>query len=87
VTKSAHPARFSPDDKFSRHRVTIKKRSVVIFLSHCHEFLFSLSPFENPDSVSSSPSNQLNRSKCVGVNNEIVVGALDFGSAREIRAG
>lgn len=25
-TKSAHPARFSPDDKFSRHRVTIKKR-------------------------------------------------------------
>ncbi|KAJ3099463.1 snoRNP complex protein, partial [Physocladia obscura] len=26
VTKSAHPARFSPDDKFSRHRVTLKKR-------------------------------------------------------------
>lgn len=26
VTTSAHPARFSPDDKFSRHRVTIKKR-------------------------------------------------------------
>ncbi|XP_037388861.1 H/ACA ribonucleoprotein complex subunit 3 [Pygocentrus nattereri] len=25
-TSSAHPARFSPDDKFSRHRVTIKKR-------------------------------------------------------------
>ncbi|XP_058637377.1 H/ACA ribonucleoprotein complex subunit 3 [Onychostoma macrolepis] len=25
-TGSAHPARFSPDDKFSRHRVTIKKR-------------------------------------------------------------
>lgn len=25
-TKSAHPCRFSPDDKFSRHRVTIKKR-------------------------------------------------------------
>jgi H/ACA ribonucleoprotein complex subunit 3 len=25
-SKSAHPARFSPDDKFSRHRVTIKKR-------------------------------------------------------------
>eukprot|EP00117_Sycon_ciliatum_P021218 scpid95765/ scgid18661/ H/ACA ribonucleoprotein complex subunit 3; Nucleolar protein 10; Nucleolar protein family A member 3; snoRNP protein NOP10 len=25
-TKSAHPARFSPDDKFSRHRVTLKKR-------------------------------------------------------------
>ncbi|KAJ3365852.1 snoRNP complex protein [Allomyces arbusculus] len=26
MTKSAHPARFSPDDKYSRHRVTIKKR-------------------------------------------------------------
>lgn len=25
-TLSAHPARFSPDDKFSRHRITIKKR-------------------------------------------------------------
>ncbi|KAL4617696.1 H/ACA ribonucleoprotein complex subunit 3, partial [Arapaima gigas] len=25
-TTSAHPARFSPDDKFSRHRVTVKKR-------------------------------------------------------------
>ncbi|KAF8069639.1 protein phosphatase 2C 8 [Scenedesmus sp. PABB004] len=26
-TKSAHPARFSPDDKFSRERVTCKKRA------------------------------------------------------------
>ncbi|KAJ3416999.1 Vacuolar protein sorting-associated protein 20 [Chytridiales sp. JEL 0842] len=26
TTKSAHPARFSPDDKFSRHRVTLKRR-------------------------------------------------------------
>ncbi|XP_078393672.1 H/ACA ribonucleoprotein complex subunit 3 [Cetorhinus maximus] len=26
TTSSAHPARFSPDDKYSRHRVTIKKR-------------------------------------------------------------
>lgn len=26
VTKSAHPARFSPDDKWSRQRVTMKKR-------------------------------------------------------------
>lgn len=26
VTKSAHPARFSPDDKWSRHRVTLKRR-------------------------------------------------------------
>ncbi|KAF9516577.1 hypothetical protein BS47DRAFT_656748 [Hydnum rufescens UP504] len=30
VTKSAHPARFSPDDKFSRHRVTIKKRFGIL---------------------------------------------------------
>ncbi|KAI7904680.1 H/ACA ribonucleoprotein complex subunit 3 [Cokeromyces recurvatus] len=29
-TKSAHPARFSPDDKFSRHRVTIKKRFNIL---------------------------------------------------------
>ncbi|BFZ60452.1 snoRNP complex protein [Saitoella coloradoensis] len=26
ITKSAHPSRFSPDDKYSRHRVTLKKR-------------------------------------------------------------
>nr|XP_033789647.1 H/ACA ribonucleoprotein complex subunit 3 [Geotrypetes seraphini] len=25
-TCSAHPARFSPDDKFSRHRIALKKR-------------------------------------------------------------
>ncbi|XP_034436929.1 H/ACA ribonucleoprotein complex subunit 3 [Hippoglossus hippoglossus] len=25
-TSSAHPARFSPDDKFSRNRVLLKKR-------------------------------------------------------------
>ena len=25
-TVSAHPARFSPDDKFSKYRVTLKKR-------------------------------------------------------------
>ncbi|GHJ87918.1 hypothetical protein NliqN6_4320 [Naganishia liquefaciens] len=30
VAKSAHPARFSPDDKFSRHRVTIKKRFGIL---------------------------------------------------------
>ena len=29
-TKSAHPARFSPDDKFSRHRITIKKRFNIL---------------------------------------------------------
>ncbi|KAH9854363.1 Nop10p-domain-containing protein [Lenzites betulinus] len=30
ITRSAHPARFSPDDKFSRHRVTIKKRYGIL---------------------------------------------------------
>lgn len=25
-TQSAHPARFSPDDKFSRERIVLKKR-------------------------------------------------------------
>lgn len=25
-TRSAHPARFTPEDKYSRHRVTIKQR-------------------------------------------------------------
>jgi H/ACA ribonucleoprotein complex subunit 3 len=40
VTKSAHPARFSPDDKYSRQRVTIKKRYGLLLtqqseFSHC----------------------------------------------------
>ncbi|XP_043540575.1 H/ACA ribonucleoprotein complex subunit 3 [Chiloscyllium plagiosum] len=26
VTVSAHPARFSPDDRYSRHRITVKRR-------------------------------------------------------------
>ncbi|KAJ2783278.1 snoRNP complex protein [Coemansia javaensis] len=30
VTKSAHPARFSPDDKYSRHRVILKRRFGVL---------------------------------------------------------
>ncbi|ESO83074.1 hypothetical protein LOTGIDRAFT_134010 [Lottia gigantea] len=29
-TVSAHPAKFSPEDKFSRHRVTIKKRFGIL---------------------------------------------------------
>ncbi|CAH3042169.1 hypothetical protein pdam_00013422 [Pocillopora damicornis] len=29
-TKSAHPARFSPDDKYSRHRVTLKRRFGIL---------------------------------------------------------
>ena len=30
ATLSAHPARFSPDDKYSRQRVTIKKRFGIL---------------------------------------------------------
>lgn len=30
VTFSAHPARFSPDDKYSKQRLTIKKRFGVL---------------------------------------------------------
>ncbi|KAI1841488.1 hypothetical protein JX266_012328 [Neoarthrinium moseri] len=33
VTKSAHPARFSPDDKWSRQRVTLKKRFGLLILA------------------------------------------------------
>ena len=29
-TASAHPARFSPDDKFSKHRVNIKRKYKVL---------------------------------------------------------
>ncbi|XP_034020793.1 H/ACA ribonucleoprotein complex subunit 3 [Thalassophryne amazonica] len=29
-TSPAHPARFSPDDKFSRHRVILKKRFGIL---------------------------------------------------------
>ncbi|XP_006882840.1 PREDICTED: H/ACA ribonucleoprotein complex subunit 3-like [Elephantulus edwardii] len=29
-TCSAHPAQFSPDDKYSRHRITNKKRFKVL---------------------------------------------------------
>ncbi|KAL1838439.1 hypothetical protein VTJ49DRAFT_2662 [Mycothermus thermophilus] len=34
VTKSAHPARFSPDDKWSRHRLAVRKRFAVLFAQH-----------------------------------------------------
>jgi H/ACA ribonucleoprotein complex subunit 3 len=30
ATMSAHPARFSPDDKYSRHRITIKRRFKIL---------------------------------------------------------
>ena len=39
VTKSAHPARFSPDDKYSRHRVTLKKRYGLLLMQQSECFL------------------------------------------------
>ncbi|KAK0636427.1 nucleolar RNA-binding protein [Bombardia bombarda] len=30
ITKSAHPARFSPDDKWSNHRVLLRKRYALL---------------------------------------------------------
>lgn len=38
VTKSAHPARFSPDDKYSRHRVTLKKRYGLLITQQSESF-------------------------------------------------
>ncbi|XP_010725537.1 H/ACA ribonucleoprotein complex subunit 3, partial [Meleagris gallopavo] len=29
-TSSAHPARFSPDDRFSRHRLALKRRFGIL---------------------------------------------------------
>lgn len=39
VTKSAHPARFSPDDKYSRHRVTLKKRYGLLLTQQSESYL------------------------------------------------
>lgn len=41
VTKSAHPARFSPDDKWSRQRVTLKRRFGLL-LTQQSEFSSSI---------------------------------------------
>lgn len=35
-TQTAHPARFSPEDKYSRHRLIIKKRFGLL-LTHQKE--------------------------------------------------
>jgi H/ACA ribonucleoprotein complex subunit 3 len=43
VTKSAHPARFSPDDKYSRHRVTLKKRYGLLLTQQSRLSLFKMS--------------------------------------------
>jgi H/ACA ribonucleoprotein complex subunit 3 len=41
VTKSAHPARFSPDDKYSRHRVALKKRFGLLITQQDGKLIFS----------------------------------------------
>jgi len=33
-TNSAHPARFSPEDQFSRERITMKKRFGLLLIQH-----------------------------------------------------
>lgn len=52
VTKSAHPARFSPDDKWSRQRVTLKRRFGLL-LTQQSEFSSSILsiPLEYPSSL------------------------------------
>lgn len=40
VTKSAHPARFSPDDKWSRHRLAVRKRFAVLLAQQSAFILF-----------------------------------------------
>lgn len=42
VTKSAHPARFSPDDKYSRHRVTLKKRYGLLLTQQSECFFYTV---------------------------------------------
>lgn len=45
VTKSAHPARFSPDDKWSRQRVTLKRRFGLLLTQQSESYFSSISPF------------------------------------------
>lgn len=33
-TKSAHPAKFSPEDKYSRERITLKTRFGLLMTQH-----------------------------------------------------
>jgi len=40
ITKSAHPARFSPDDKWSRHRIQLQRRYGLLISSMFSPFLF-----------------------------------------------
>ncbi|CAI7582878.1 unnamed protein product [Penicillium viridicatum] len=49
VTKSAHPARFSPDDKYSRHRVTLKKRYNLLLTQQAGTSHLSLQTFASSE--------------------------------------
>jgi H/ACA ribonucleoprotein complex subunit 3 len=53
VTKSAHPARFSPDDKWSRHRLALRKRFAVLLAqrSMCILLFHTLSVIIGTNSV------------------------------------
>ncbi len=42
ITKSAHPARFSPDDKWSRQRIALRRRFGLL-LTQKSMFFFSFS--------------------------------------------
>lgn len=53
VTKSAHPARFSPDDKWSRQRVTLKRRFGLL-LTQQSEFALS-AILKSPEQLADSP--------------------------------
>ncbi|KAG9330358.1 hypothetical protein JZ751_025645 [Albula glossodonta] len=46
ATSSAHPARFSPDDKFSRHRVTVKRRFGLLLTQQPRPPIHSLENLE-----------------------------------------
>jgi H/ACA ribonucleoprotein complex subunit 3 len=42
VTKSAHPARFSPDDKWSRQRITLKRRFALLLTQQSKDPILSI---------------------------------------------
>lgn len=48
VTKSAHPARFSPDDKWSRQRVTLKKRFGLLLTQQSESSFIPSTHTDNP---------------------------------------
>lgn len=49
VSKSAHPARFSPDDKWSRQRVTLKRRfGLLLSQQSASPSTFPFTPFTPP---------------------------------------